>query len=375
VKGLTLAGLLCTAAATVAAGCGGSDDGSASGGRAAAGSGCSSEAQKLVQDYRKPIPLKGPPGDVDMSGAKGKTFWIVSIDNTPFVQQGTDGFKAAAAAVGGTGKFFDAKGNISLANQALATAIDQKAGGIALWAIDPKNVAGQLKKAQAAGIPVIDVNASKPDAQPAPGVFGHVTSDWTQVGKMFADYMLAQTKCDLDAQIFSIKSIPIFVDAEKGTQAEIARLCPDCKTHVGYINLATVATSLAPQAQTALTRDPNINYMTPIADVFSSLIEPGIRQAGKDVPLISHDGAEPALKAIRSGQSLQKATVSTPPPPYYGWAFMDQLGRAIAGQDAAVWALPNQIIDSTNIGKSDAELFPKYDGFEDAFKKSWGVSG
>jgi ribose transport system substrate-binding protein len=358
------------------AGCGSDDDEAAdTGGTAATGSECVTEAKKLVDEYRKPIPVKEPPGPVDMSAAEGKTLWIVSIDNTPFVQQGTDGFMEAAEAVGATGKFFDAKGNLTLANQAIATAVNQKAGGIALWAIDPKNVAGELEKAEAAGIPVIDVNASKPDAPPATGVFGHVTSDWTLVGKMFAAYMLAETDCELNAEIFSIKSIPIFVDAEKGTQAEVERLCPDCKTNVDYINLATVATSLGPQAQTALTRDPEINYMTPIADVFSALIEPGIRQAGKEVPIISHDGAEPALKAIRDGNGLQKATVSTPPPPYYGWAFVDQLGRAMAGEEAAIWELPNQIIDSTNIGESDAELFPEYDGFEETFKQAWGVAG
>jgi ABC-type sugar transport system substrate-binding protein len=378
VKALRLAGFVCTvAAATVAAiGCGGSDSGGTGGGgsgSASAGGTCVKEAKQLVNEYRAPIPLKSPESPVEMSKAKGKTLWIVSIDDTPFVQQATDGFMEAAKAAGMTGKFFDAKGNITRANQAVATAVSQDAGGIVLWAIDPKNVAGELAKAEAKGIPAIDVNASKPDAPPAPGIFGHVTSDWTLVGKMFADYMLAESNCELTAGILSIKSIPIFVDAEKGTQAEIERLCQDCKSHVDYINLATIATSIGPLAQTAITRNPDTKWITPIADAFGALIEPAISQSGKDVSIIAHDGAEHALKSIRDGNSLIKATVSTPPPPYYGWAFVDQIGRAIAGQEPADWELPNQIIDSTNIGESDAELFPKYANFEDSFKKAWGV--
>jgi ribose transport system substrate-binding protein len=376
VKALKLAGFVCTvAAATVAAvGCGGSDDGGGGGGESASsGNACVTEAKKLVDQYRAPLELKAPESPVDMSAGKGKTLWAVSINNAPFVQSATDGFREAAASVGMKIEFFDAKGNITRANQAMATAISQKAGGIVLWAIDPKNVAGQLAKAEDAGIPVIDMNASGPDDPPAPGIFGHVTSDWGLVGKMFAAYMLAETDCKLTAGVLSIKSIPIFVDAEKGTQAEIERLCPDCKTHVGYINLSTIATSIGPLAQTAITRNPDTNYMTPIADAFGSLIEPAIRQSGKDIPIIAHDGADHALKDIRGGNSLVKATVSTPPPPYYGWAFVDQLGRAMAGEEPADWELPNMIIDSTNIGESDADLFPKYENFEEEFKKQWGV--
>ena len=281
---------------------------------------------------------------------------------------------AAAQAAGMHGKFFNANGSITTANQGIATAISQKAAGIAIWAIDPRDVAGELTQAKAAHIPVIDVNDGSPTATPIDGVFGHVTSNWTQVGRWFADYMLNKTGCKLEAGVFSISSIPIFVQAQNGIVAEVKRLCPTCKVHIADIDIATVATSLGPLVQTMLTRYPNINYMTPIADTFDLLVEPAIVQAGKSVPLISHDGSAPALQEIRAGTGLLKATISTPPPPYYGWAMVDQLGRAIAGQPPAIWALPNQIIDKSDIGTSDAQLFPAYAGFGARFKKAWGVS-
>jgi ABC-type sugar transport system substrate-binding protein len=344
--------------------------------KAAATASCVQQANAAVQNARKPLPLVGPPSQVNMSKLKGKTLWIVSIDNTPWVQEGVSGFMAATKAIGAHGKFFDSKGNITLANQGVSTAIAQKAGGIAIWAIDPKNVSGELQKAKAAGIPVIDVNAvTVPPGQQtanAPGIFGHVGTDWNQVGTWFADYMLAQTKCKLDAVVFSIKEIPIFVTAHKAVQKEVARLCPSCKVDVQYINLATVATSLGPQAQTAVNRDPKVNYICPIADVFAEIIEPALQQAGKHIPLISHDGASPTFKDIRAG-GLSAATVSTPLPPYWGWAFVDQLGRASAGQSPVVWSLANRIIDKTNIGKSDGQLFPAYNSkaLAAAFLKKW----
>lgn len=324
---------------------------------------CMKQASAAVAKAKAHLPLVGPPSAVDMSGLKGKTLWIVSIDNTPWVQEGVSGFKAAAKAVGAKAKFFDSKGNITLANQGIATAVAQKAGGIAIWAIDPRNVAGELEKAEAAGIPVIDVNAVslKPNkATPnSPGIVGHVGTDWNLVGKWFADYMLVQTKCQLDAVVFSIKQIPIFVTAHKAVQREVSRLCPSCKVSVEFIDLATVATSLGRQAQTAVTRNPKVNFITPIADVFAQLIEPSLLQANKKIPMISHDGAGPTFKNIRAG-GLSAATISTAPPPYWGWAFVDQLGRASAGQKPVIWSLKNRIVDRTNIGKNDAQLFPAY---------------
>jgi ribose transport system substrate-binding protein len=343
-----------------------------------AGANCMQQASAAVNNARKQLPLVGPPSTVNMVPLKGKTLWIISIDNTPWVQEGVSGFDAATKAIGAHAKFISANGSITAANQGIAEAIAQKAGGIAIWAIDPRNVSGELSQAKAAGIPVIDVNAvSLSPTAPTPnasGIFGHVGTDWTKVGTLFADYMLQQTNCKLDDVIFSISSIPIFVTAQKAVQKEVARLCPTCKTTVEDMDLATVATSLGPQAQTAVTRDPNVNYITPIADVFAEEIEPALLQAGKHVPMISHDGAEPTFKDIRGG-GLSAATVSTAPPSLWGWAFVDQLGRAAAGQKPVIWSLANRIIDKTNIGSNDASLFPAYTSrsMAAAFLKEWKV--
>lgn len=371
---LCLAGVVAVATTGCGSSGGGGDDPTTDG-HADASNSCATEATKLVEQERKPLPFKAPPGSVDMARMNGKTLWLVSITNTPWVRQGTSGFMAAAKAVGASGKFFDAKGNITLANQGVATAVQQRAGGIVLLNVEPKNVAGQLEKAKAAGIPVIDVHVGDPDAPLAPGVFAHVTSDWTGIGKIFAHYMLAQTGCKLNALIISAKVIPILANAQKGTVAEIERLCPKCTTHTQWMDLSTIATSLGRLAQTALSRDPKINYVTPMADAFASLVEPGITQAGKQIPIISHDGTDAALKEVRAGNGLLKATVAEPPPAFFGWAFVDQLGRAVAGQKSADWNLPNQIIDKTNIGKSDAELFLNYRGFEERFKQAWRSTG
>lgn len=353
---------------------GGSSDAGSTGGASASTGRCTTEAARLVAEYRKPLPFKAPPGSVDMARMKGKTLWLVSITNTPFVSQAESGFMSAAQAVGASGKFVDSKGNITLANQGIATAVEQKAGGIVLLNVEPKDVAGELQQAKAAHIPVIDVHVGDPNAPLAPGVFAHVTSDWTGIGRIFADYMLAQTGCKLNALVISAKVIPILVNAQQGTVAEIRRLCPSCTAKTEWMDLSTIATSLGRLAQTALAADPGVNYVTPMADAFASLVEPGITQAGKQIPIISHDGTDAALKEIRARNGLLKATVAEPPPPFFGWAFVDQLGRALAGQKPGDWTMPNQIIDGTNIAPSDAAQYPNYAGFESKFLQAWGRS-
>lgn len=338
---------------------------------------CVQQTTQIVNEARKPLPFIGPPSRVNMANLRGKTLWIVSIDTTPWVQEGVDGFMQALKAIGAKGKFFDSKGNITLANQGIDTAIAQKAAGIAIWAIDPRNVSAKLLKAQAAGIPVIDINAATVSARSANptqfGIFGHVGTDWDQVGTWFADYMLAKTNCKLNALVLSIKTLPFVVTAQKATQREIAKRCPSCKARVIYIDLAKLATSLGPQVQTAVNADPGINYIDALVDVFAQLIEPALLQAGKKIPMISHDGARPTFKNIRSG-GLSAATITTAYPSYWGWAFVDQLGRAINKQKPARWSLRNRIIDKTNIGKNDAQLFPKYANLEKGFLKGWGVT-
>jgi hypothetical protein len=85
-------------------------------------------------------------------------------------------------------------------------------------------------------------------------------------------------------------------------------------------------------------------------------------------------GDAASLDRIRSGSSIQKAVVAIAPQEYQGYAFMDQILRAMTGGKAVDWKLPTRFIDSSNVGTSAASIFPQFDGVEKKFDTVWGVN-
>ena len=53
---------------------------------------------------------------------------------------------------------------------------------------------------------------------------------------------------------------------------------------------------------------------------------------------------------------------------------LDQLGRAMLGEEPADWSLPGRIVDDTNIGTgSDEDIHPGWEDFEAGFLEAWGL--
>ena len=52
---------------------------------------------------------------------------------------------------------------------------------------------------------------------------------------------------------------------------------------------------------------------------------------------------------------------------------IDQVARGLLGEASADWTIPIRVIDETNVGTTNADLFPEYQDFEGAFATAWGV--
>ena len=104
-----------------------------------------------------------------------------------------------------------------------------------------------------------------------------------------------------------------------------------------------------------------------------TFVEPAVAQVNPQVKILSRDGIPQALDEIRDG-GLQKATVATPPEAWIGYSVVDDLSRAILGLDPNGIVVPTRLIDSSNVGESNADIAPEYDDFQDAYRKLWGLS-
>jgi ribose transport system substrate-binding protein len=382
----TLLGLLAAAALVVTA-CGSesssSADTSASASTAstsstsaatdAGASDCVTEATAAVEAGRAEVPLQAPSGPLKAEELKGKTIWVIDETNVPLFNDIEEGIQAGASALGMNVKIIGGKGSNSIKNQGVAQAVAQKAAGIILLSVVSDSVSGPLADAEKAGIPVIDTFTGSAQDPLKNGVLAHVTADFAKSGAVMADWMLADSGCDLNAGIYGGIVHPVHKLLIDSSQAEIKRLCPDCSSEAHNVDFATMATSLPRRVQNDLRRNPDLNYLFPVFDGAASLTAPAVQQAGSDVTIVSHDGVDANLDQVRQG-GPQLADMAFPPPQWIGWAATDQIARAMTGEPLAEWEVPVRLIDETNIGDDNAALFGAFNGYEEEFQKQWGVS-
>lgn len=333
---------------------------------------CMTEATQVVDSAKKPIKFSVASAPLDFSKAKGKDVWFISPTQAiPFVEQISNGFVAGAKAAGLTPHVFDGKGDVNNFNSGISQAVSQKAAGIVLQGIDPSVVKGTLANAKKAGIAVIDSFSSSPNAPLAPGVGAHVTADFTADGKVMADYILQATKCKADVVALGSTIFTVHKDINNAIQTEFKRICASCKFSFNNIDTTQIATTAAPTTQTALNRDPNVNFLVADNDGMAPYMVQAVQQAGKKIPLIGHDGVDSSLKFIREGK-VQVADFAFPPTPSIGWAEVDQLGRVMTGQGQIKEdTIPSQLFDKTNLPAKTADQFPQYNGFESKYKAAW----
>jgi ABC-type sugar transport system substrate-binding protein len=332
------------------------------------------EAKAGVDPARAPAKFVVPTANVDMASNKGKTIWYISLTQAiPFIANISNAVKEAGAEAGMKVVVFDGKGDVGTWNQGVDQAVAQGADGIILQGIDPTLVKNGLAKAKAKNIPVIDSFNQNPD-EVAPGIAAHVTTDFTRDGKVMADYVLSKTNCDANVLVFTQSIFHLLVNMNEGIKSEFKRLCPECKLKFVEVDPAKMTTSLGPQTQVALRRDPKVNFIMAAYDGMASLQVPAMQGIGSKVPIISHDGAPQNLEYVRDGK-LQVADLSFPPADYTGWAQVDQIGRAMQGDKPEGISVPVQLFDKDNVPSDVTKAFPSFGDFRSAFKKVWALDG
>jgi ribose transport system substrate-binding protein len=211
---------------------------------------CVDTATAAIDKARQALTLQGPPGPLDISSLKGKSIWEIQVLSNPLADAIAAGFKDAAAAAGVKATVFDGKGTVSLYNQGLQTAVGQRASGIAIFGIPPETVTSALQAAADAGVPVVDAFNSDANTPLATGLYSHVSIDSANSGKLVADWVLADSKCDANVAAITAPALSITKEIYAGAEAEFKKTCPWCKISATEGDVSTAATSLGPLVQT-----------------------------------------------------------------------------------------------------------------------------
>ena len=381
------------------AGCGSSDDNTsstgASGGQSTASTGASSTtdgatstaggengvqyAQAQVDKLRQ-VPdfvAPGPPIS-DIGKVKGKKIFIIpNQSDVPLVTDVGKTMASLAERAGATATDCPNQGRPSQWAQCVDQAIAQKADVIVLnFAPDPLLLQPQLAKAQKAGIPVVLTHLYDESDPLPPNVTAQVPAGFNRAARAEADWIIADSGGKANVLVIPAMEVHPSKGIVNSMKDEFAKHCPDCKMEVVNIPLVDAATKTQSTIQSALVKDPTINYVVPIYDFAVQYAAPAVvaARAQDRVKIVSWNGTDFALKMLADGKIDMDVGEA---PDWLAWANMDQIFRVLAGDEPVEDEKTAQRIwDETNIAEAGDPPNTKTgygDAYVTGYEKLWNL--
>jgi ribose transport system substrate-binding protein len=232
------------------------------------------------------------------------------------------------------------QGKVSEWQDAMNRAIAADADAIFLgYAPDPKVLQPQIIQAKQRGIPTISSHwydtfdaTNTPANVKAPNLAADVPTPFTTFARLEVLWAIKQSNCNAH-MVFQYA-----VDADPHKQAwnaakdELAKTCPDtCSlTPIGlpYVEWPTKSQSAF---QSAMTANPDVNWLIPFTDIGTQYAVAAIRTAGKtdSVKIATFNGTPAVFTQIKdddivsmdAGENLE----------WLAYAYLDQVMRVMAG--------------------------------------------
>ena len=320
---------------------------------------------------------------IDVSSLAGKSMFVIPETANPFTQSMVDAMNAAAKKAGMKVTVYPTQGTPSQWVQGMNAALSGKADIINLVGIDARVLQPQLQAAKKAGIPVVITHIYDDSEPQAPacdgceaGVTALVTAPFFRAGVVAADWIIADSGGQANILILGAPDVPVSPGTIKGIEERLSKFCSDCKSTVINIPVAEWNTGVQGEVQTALNRDPSINYVYPLYDAMVAGAVPAIRTTGKtgQVKVVSYNGSTFALKFIQDGDivAMDVGEDSTG----IGYASMDQVFRILLDKPIVDARTPIRIWDKTNVKESGT---PPVTGkgygnaYENGYLQLWGL--
>jgi ribose transport system substrate-binding protein len=371
---------------------GGSSTSSTSASASGASSDCKlSEAKSIVAQYSK-VPEFTPPGPAfDISSARGKSILTIpGSSSVPFNDLIDRGMQAVAEKYGVKYTEYRNQGAVNEWVAGVNAAIAHKVDLLILsGSPNPMDLQPQLKKARDAGIKVLVTHAipeggatslAPPmDNYLPPNVDYLVEAPFKASAKLEAAYAVTDTNCKADVLSVTSNDLLASRSISNAQGDELKRLCPSCKFTVLDIPITQWSSKIQTGVQTAITKDPKLNYVLPIYDAMAQFVVPGVTaaNASRRVKVATYNGTPFALDYIRQGNVV--AMDAGDNIEWNSYANMDQAFRILTGTDPVQnEKTPLRIFDKTNVEEAGtpAKANQGYgNAYISGYQKLWGVSG
>lgn len=305
----------------------------------ASGSSGVSQAQQLVASSQRPSTWTAPGPKIDVTSLAGKSVYLITNGANQFTETVGAGLVSAGKKANVTVVPDYTTGGLASADQGFATAIAQHMSAIVVMSFLSSALSAPIQQAVKAGIPVIEIGEHDPGPLSAPeqaaGVFQDVSPSYSDAGSLMADYVIADSGGHADVLLLNSPDVGDANVETAAFQAQLAKLCPACKVKVDGIPQIDRTSQLPPAVTSAISADPNLNYIVPVFDTmypyFSSALT---ASAGASrISLVGFDasGAEMTLlQKHAQGWVADGGYDDT----WLGWASMDEAFRAMLHQPA-----------------------------------------
>lgn len=286
----------------------------------------------------------------------------------------------AARALGWEPTILDGKGEPSTQLSILNAAVDARYDAIVIILMDPTNLSEGVRKAQAAGIPMVTLGAPAYSRERAALDFiPDISHDWLETGKVLADYMIWKSEGKVNALLLHDSSTLVVDQGQyKGSYETLTdpELCPDCEVTVRSFTQATLTSQPAQDALATIQANPDINwiwcYDFCLQQAVQKLQSAGL---GQDLLGAGFDCNAANLELMRQGV-IQTVCVADPRD-WEAWATIDQLNRMVEGEEPVDQGIPFLLVDRDTLDQLTPEDLEKgWQGgvdFRSEFKRLWGA--
>lgn len=258
--------------------------------------------------------------------------------------------------------------------QGINQAITQGYDLIDVLMSDPRVLVPQATQADQAGVKIVAAHASGFDT-PAPAPFQNVQIDYTRAGELMAQWAVFKTQGK--ANVLAIVAEDSFsANSLQNGIKSVMEKCEDCK--VQYLNVPVTdwATRMQSTVQSALLRDPSINYILPIYDGMAQFVVPAVEltQSGDRVKIATFNGSPYVLQLVQQGRVEMDIGESID---WVAHAIVDAEMRLLCGlppvKDPKV---PLYIFDASNAASAGTppQISTGYgDAYIAGYRKLWGL--
>lgn len=337
--------------------------------------------QKVI-DQRTAEPKFTAPGPaIDPAKVRGKTvFNIPDSSGNPFATAVAKSEAAAAKLLGINFINCTNQGQVTqwvtCYNQAIQRKVDviNDFGGA-----DPRQLGPQIAAAQKAGIEVVGHNVYGFSQKPV-GLKYSVPTPYETAGKLMGTWVALDTQREANALVITSNEVLATKPIVDNIRAVFDKECPGCKLTMVNVPVKDWSTKIQSEVQSAMVRDPKLNYVIPIYDSMTQFVVPAITTAGKTnkVHVATFNGTPFVLKYMQEGDIVRMVVGESLD--WIGYAFMDTDARLLADMslpeifDAKI---PLRIFTKDNVdeaGSPPAVSTGYGDSYISGYKKLWGLS-